>query len=151
MILDQGVCWSASPDPLLTDSNTVDDSGADSYQSTLQYLYTNTKYYVRAYAVNEIGTAYGNQLEFTTLSVTYSANIQPIFDANCVMCHSGGQVPDLRPDWSYDELIDGGYVNTDDPESSVLYTKLSDNHNARATEEEEMLILGWINEGALNN
>ena len=86
--------------------------------------------------------------------VSFSDQIQPIFDANgadCVSCHSGGIDPDLRPDNSYDALIDGGYVDTDDPESSVLYETLRGTHDARATEEEKLYILGWIIEGALNN
>jgi len=83
--------------------------------------------------------------------VSFSADIQPIFDNSCVSCHSGGIDPDLRPDNSYDALIDGGYVDTDDPESSVLYETLRGTHDTRATEEEKLYILGWITEGALNN
>ena len=84
-------------------------------------------------------------------NVSYSADVQPIFDANCVMCHSGGQSPDLRPDWSYDELIDGGYVDTDFPCSSKLYEILTGSHDGRATDEEELIILGWMDEGAEDN
>ena len=84
-------------------------------------------------------------------NVSYSADVQPIFDASCVMCHSGGQSPDLRPDWSYDELIDGGYVDTDFPCSSELYLVLIGSHDGRATDEEELIILGWMDEGAEDN
>ncbi len=84
-------------------------------------------------------------------NVSYSADVQPIFDANCVGCHSGGQSPDLRPAWSYDELIDGGYVDTDFPCSSELYQKLIGSHDGRATDEEELIILGWMDEGAEDN
>jgi hypothetical protein len=83
--------------------------------------------------------------------VSYSADIQPIFNDNCVGCHSGGMPPDLRAEFSYDELIDGGYVDTDDPESSELYQKLQGTHSSRATEEQKAIILGWIIEGAQNN
>ena len=84
-------------------------------------------------------------------NVSYSADVQPIFDANCVMCHSGGQSPDLRPKWSYDELIDGGYVDTDFPCSSELYLILTGSHADRVIEEEVLTILGWIDEGAEDN
>jgi hypothetical protein len=83
--------------------------------------------------------------------VSFNGDIQPIFDQKCVMCHSGGQAPDLRPGWSYDELIDGGYVDTDFPCSSVLYETLIGSHAGRASEEEELTILGWMNEGAEDN
>jgi len=88
-------------------------------------------------------------------SVSYSGDVQPIFDANCVMCHSGGQAPDLSDGWSYDELIEGTdqdgnpLVDTDFPCSSGLYVKLSGGHNAE--EEEILTILGWIDEGAQDN
>ena len=83
--------------------------------------------------------------------VSYSADVQPIFDQKCVMCHSGGQVPDLRPDWSYDELIDGEYVDTDFPCSSALYETLTGSHADRIEEDEVLTILGWIDEGAEDN
>ena len=83
--------------------------------------------------------------------ISFSTQIQPIFDNGCVSCHSGGMDPDLRPENSYDALIDDGYVDTGDPEASELYTKLRGSHDSRATEEEKLLILQWITEGALNN
>ncbi|MCK4880754.1 MAG: hypothetical protein KAS82_08845 [Bacteroidales bacterium] len=83
--------------------------------------------------------------------VSYSADIQPIFDQKCVMCHSGSQAPDLSPGWSYDELMDGGYVDTDFPCSSPLYEILIGFHADRVTEDEVLTILGWIDEGAEDN
>jgi uncharacterized protein (TIGR02145 family) len=47
-------------------SSTNDGSGLGSYTSNLSGLTTNTTYYVRAYATNSSGTAYGNELSFTT-------------------------------------------------------------------------------------
>jgi hypothetical protein len=82
--------------------------------------------------------------------ISFSADIQPIFDARCVKCHAGSRDPDLRPGESYDALVNDGYVDTDDPESSELYTKLEGGHG-NATIEENLLILQWIKEGALNN
>ena len=83
--------------------------------------------------------------------VSYASDVQSIFDQSCVMCHSGGQVPDLRPDWSYDELIDGEYLDVDFPCSSYLYEVLIGSHADRVTEDEVLTILGWIDEGAEDN
>jgi hypothetical protein len=83
--------------------------------------------------------------------VSFSTQIQPIFDDGCVSCHSGVIDPDLRPENSYEALFDGVYVDTLNPEASTIYTELRDGHNSRATEEEKLLILQWIKEGALNN
>ena len=82
--------------------------------------------------------------------ISFSADIQPIFDARCVNCHGGMIDPELNPGESYDELIDGEYVDTDDPEASELYTKLKGGHG-NSTIEEQLIILQWIKEGALNN
>ena len=84
-------------------------------------------------------------------NVSFAADIQSIFDKNCVVCHSGGQSPDLSPGWSYEELIDGGYVDTEFPCSSVLYEIFSGSHDGRATEDEILYILGWMEEGAQDN
>jgi len=86
-----------------------------------------------------------------TLGVSYSGDIQPIFNSSCVSCHSGGQAPDLSEGWSYDELTEGGYVDTDSPCESDLYQVFSGTHEGRATDEEADQILGWIQEGAQDN
>ncbi len=83
-------------------------------------------------------------------NVSYAGDVQPIFDSRCLMCHGGSQSPDLSPGWSYDELTQGGYIDTDFPCSSLLYIKLSEGHNT-PPEEELLTILGWITEGAQDN
>jgi len=84
-------------------------------------------------------------------NVSYASDVQPIFDANCVMCHGGSQSPDLSPGWSFDELTEGGFLDTDFPCSSRIYEVFSGSHDGRASEEEILTILGWISEGAENN
>ncbi len=61
----RGVCWSTSPNPTIADSHTTDGSGTGSFISSITGLTDTTAYYVRAYATNETGTGYGNQLSFT--------------------------------------------------------------------------------------
>ena len=68
-VIARGVCWSTLTDPAITDSLTADGSGAGSFVSNITGLTTGVEYYVRAYATSSIGTAYGNQHVFTTLSV----------------------------------------------------------------------------------
>ncbi|HEC44203.1 MAG TPA: hypothetical protein ENI20_15380 [Bacteroides sp.] len=85
-------------------------------------------------------------------SVNYKADIQPIWDKNCLDCHSTGLPPTLTADVSHSQLINGGYVNTDIPMESELMIKLyTSPHDARATEAEKQSILVWIEEGALDN
>lgn len=61
----RGVCWSAAPNPTTSNAHTVDGFGLGSFTSNIISLVSETKYYVRAYASNSAGTAYGNELSFT--------------------------------------------------------------------------------------
>ncbi len=62
----KGVCWSTSPNPTTANSKTTDGSGSGSFTSSITSLTSNTTYYVRAYATNTSGTAYGEEISFTT-------------------------------------------------------------------------------------
>jgi uncharacterized protein (TIGR02145 family) len=65
-ITARGVCWSTGTNPTTADSKTTDATGTGSFISNLIGLTPNTTYYVRAYATNAGGTAYGDQVSFTT-------------------------------------------------------------------------------------
>jgi len=69
-ITARGVCWSLSQSPTITDSHTDDGSGTGTFTSNITGLNTGTTYFVRAYATNEAGTAYGNEVSFTTDPLT---------------------------------------------------------------------------------
>jgi uncharacterized protein (TIGR02145 family) len=64
----RGVCWSTSPVPEISDNQTADGTGTGSFTSSITGLSPNTTYYVRAYATTGEGTAYGNEVNFTTLN-----------------------------------------------------------------------------------
>jgi uncharacterized protein (TIGR02145 family) len=66
-ITARGVCWNTTGNPTTDDSTTTDGADAGSWVSELVELQPNTTYYVRAYATNSQGTAYGEQNSFTTL------------------------------------------------------------------------------------
>ena len=68
----KGLCWSTITNPDVTDNKTNNGSGTGSYISQLVSLAPETKYYVRAYATNSEGTAYSNELSFTTTPSCYS-------------------------------------------------------------------------------
>lgn len=62
----RGVCWSTSPDPVVTDNSTGDGSGPGSFTSLVTGLLPNTTYHIRAYAANTYGTGYGDDIPFDT-------------------------------------------------------------------------------------
>ncbi|MEI7897716.1 MAG: hypothetical protein WCJ26_11825, partial [bacterium] len=66
-IIARGVCWSTSINPTIANNHSTNGTGAGVFTSNLTNLTGNTLYYVCAYATNEVGTCYGNELTFTTL------------------------------------------------------------------------------------
>lgn len=65
----RGVCWGTAANPTVSGSKTSDGTGTGSFSSNLTGLTPGTKYYVRAYATNSVGTAYGNEVEFTATAI----------------------------------------------------------------------------------
>ncbi len=79
----RGVCWSKDENPTIEDSKTNDGTGTGRFISNLTELETGNTYYLRAYATNSIGTAYGEQKSFTATftcgdSVTFTYNGQSV-------------------------------------------------------------------------
>jgi uncharacterized protein (TIGR02145 family) len=62
----RGICWSTASGPTTTDAKSSDATGTGSFTSNMSLLLPGTTYYVRAYATNSVGTAYGNEISFTT-------------------------------------------------------------------------------------
>jgi uncharacterized protein (TIGR02145 family) len=63
----RGIVWSTFPNPTVSLSTiTNNGSGLGIFSSTISGLILNTTYYVRAYATNNVGTGYGNEISFTT-------------------------------------------------------------------------------------
>jgi uncharacterized protein (TIGR02145 family) len=63
----RGICWDTSPNPTTPlYSHTNDGTGIGSFISNMTGLTPNTTYYARAYATNSAGTAYGDEVSFTT-------------------------------------------------------------------------------------
>jgi hypothetical protein len=69
-ITARGVCWSTTTNPVVTGSHTTDGTGMGIFNSAITALAAGTIYYVRAYATNSAGTAYGNEVSFTTTAIT---------------------------------------------------------------------------------
>jgi uncharacterized protein (TIGR02145 family) len=65
-VTEQGICWSAIQKPSIADNNISNSISSGIFLGILTGLTPNTTYYIRAYATNSLGTAYGNELSFLT-------------------------------------------------------------------------------------
>src|SRR5664280_817425 len=83
-VIERGICWSTSITPTLADSKTTDGAGACTFLSNMPDLNGATTYYVRAYATNKVGTAYGMAMSFTTLGQAPTATTQPATNVTAI-------------------------------------------------------------------
>ena len=67
-VTERGVCWSMNENPTLDDNHIAEGVGTGAFTIAINGLEANTTYHVRAYATNEVGTAYGLDKEFSTPS-----------------------------------------------------------------------------------
>lgn len=65
-IIERGVCYSTNQDPSASDFTVIEGGGTGNFECLLTSLDPNTMYYVRAYALNNAGIGYGNEISFTT-------------------------------------------------------------------------------------
>ncbi len=79
----RGIVWSIYENPTLENNEgfTNDGEGLGEFVSQLTNLTPETVYYVRAYATNPVGNAYGDQLSFTTIEYSFSCG-EVITDIN---------------------------------------------------------------------
>ena len=92
-----------------------------------------------------------------TDTIYFSQQVEPIWNNGslCVSCHSGSLDPDLTTNNSYASLMDGGFVDTENPTESKIYAYVypgaSTHERQQYTESQAAIILQWIEQGALNN
>jgi uncharacterized protein (TIGR02145 family) len=116
-ITDRGVCWSTSPNPTTADLKTSDGTGAGSFKSEINGLTANTTYYLRAYATNIAGTAYGDQLIMKTMTgsvtdidgfiyktVTIGSQIWMAENLKTTHYQNGNEIPDVTDENAWNNL-----------------------------------------------
>jgi len=64
-IKSRGICWGLTPKPTILDGNISSGKGDGKFLASINGLYSNKTYYLRAYATNSVGTTYGNEISFT--------------------------------------------------------------------------------------
>ncbi|SFE83347.1 hypothetical protein [Thermophagus xiamenensis] len=68
IVTQKGVVWNTTGNPTIEDNKTIDGSGSGTFVSHVTGLAPATTYFLRAYAINDAGISYGNEINFTTLN-----------------------------------------------------------------------------------
>ena len=157
-VIKRGVCWSQVQNPTDFDTHTWDGDGNGSFTSNVRVLNPNTQYYLRAYATNGAGTAYGNQLSFTTLPLVpdtvsdvdgniyhmVTIGIQTWLMENLRVTHyrNGDIIPMVTADAQWKTLTTGAYCYFDNSTSNAsLYGELYNWH--AITDPRNICPAGW--------
>ena len=93
-ITERGVCWGMSVNPTTSGSHTASGSGLGVYYVLITELNPSTTYHARAYAINGSGTAYGDDISFTTSGGTFPPTVitTAISNIQQTTATSGGNV-----------------------------------------------------------
>lgn len=82
-LTEKGICWNTTGNPTIADNhNSMSTSSADNFTMAVDGLTCNNTYYVRAYAINQYGVGYGNQISFTTLACGTQPSVNTIDATN---------------------------------------------------------------------
>lgn len=91
-------------------------------------------------------------------NVSFKNDVQPILTQNCTTsgCHdiTPSHDPSMVPEKSYDALTGGNYINTVQPEKSIIYLQISGGlmpPSGPISTNDQKIILAWITEGAKDN
>jgi hypothetical protein len=90
----RGACWSPSANPTITGIHTINGSGTGAFDSAIIGLSPYSTYHVRAYATNSAGTAYGEDISFTTNLCT--SDVQRGGPYETIQDAIGGSGPEIK-------------------------------------------------------
>jgi uncharacterized protein (TIGR02145 family) len=166
-IIQRGVCWSTSTNPTISDLHTSDGMGTGYFISNLTDLNPNTLYYLRSYAINSEGTAYGNQISFTTIpnvngiifnpnlvygsisdndgniykTIQISSQIWMAENLKTTKYNDGSSIPNVTDNTEWSLLTSGAYSDYNNtPSNNDIYGKL---YNWYAVNTNKLCPTGW--------
>ena len=126
-VTGRGVCWSTSSNPTIAlSTKTIDGAGIGSFTSSITGLNDSTTYYVRSYSTNAGGTAYGNEVVFTTAILgTIGTQVWTTQNLNVSVYRDGTPIPKVEnaATWAsgYGAYC---YYNNDSATYASIYGKL---------------------------
>jgi hypothetical protein len=103
-----GICWSKTNNiPTTSDDTTKGTTSSGSFTAQLKNLTPSTTYYVRAYAINNVGIGYGNVVTFNTSNAAPQA--KSISFVGAVAITSKVKVTYMYSDYENDAQATAGY------------------------------------------
>ena len=136
----RGVVWSTSQNPTIAlTTKTTDGTGTGSFTSSITGLSPSTVYYVRAYATNSAGTAYGNQQTLTTATssnpvdvdgnvyttVTIGSQVWMKENLKTSKYRNGDAIPTNLSNTAWQNTTSGAYaIYNNDAANNTTYGKL---------------------------
>ena len=128
----RGICWSINPNPTMADHPVTIGSGPGVFTTSITGLSASTTYHVRAWAINAVGTSYGNDISFTTASpppppstVTICSQVWMTRNLDVTTYKNGDPIPEVSDPTQWKNLTTGAwcYVNGD-AGTNATYGKL---------------------------
>ena len=127
-VTERGVVYGTATAPTTAGSKVTSGTGTGTFIASLTGLTASTLYYVRAYAINSVGTNYGSEVTFTTAATpsTPSLTATPATLTGFTYSTSGG-----GPSASQNYVLNGTNLNVGDltVTGSTNYDVSADNIN----------------------
>jgi hypothetical protein len=98
----KGICWSTAHEPTIEDNVVEGGDGLGEFVCNISGLNGASTYYVRAFATNKMGTAYSDEVSFTTLGASPSLTTDSIINITKTTFDAYGTV-----------VVDGGATVTE--------------------------------------
>jgi hypothetical protein len=88
--------------------------------------------------------------------VSYSTDLAPLFNSSCALsgCHINGgpHKPYMNTDISWQQIVNGGFVDLNFPKNSKLYIEINgDMRDHIPSAKDRQKVYDWIRNGAPNN
>jgi hypothetical protein len=91
-ITERGICWATTANPTTAANKLAIGTGSGTFSNTIPGLSPSTTYYFRAYAINSLGTAYGNEVTATMLSALPTLTTTVVSAITPTTATSGGNI-----------------------------------------------------------
>lgn len=151
LVNTNGLCWSMNEHPTITDNKTIYkpfwkpnfkwDTIFCTFSCNILNLIPNTKYFVRAYAINSDGVFYGNEISFVSLpsaslevididgniyhTVTIDTKVWLVENLKTTKYRNGKSIENVADATRWHEIRTGAYCDyNNDPDNGNTYGKL---------------------------